>query len=144
MNFCTTKYRQVINQTGVLNPQEKRTAVLVSQPGITHNTLRSMLASLPCVHVLDAAGALSGYDLLEHEPIDAVVIDSNVPQAETLALLKHIKQESPRTRCIVLTTTNRNHNQLLTIGVDVLFLQNCSLRELETAVCHLEPTSQSK
>ena len=109
--------------------------VLVSHPGIMHNTLLSMLESLPCTTVLGASGALSALDLLNQNRADTVVIDANLPLDEKVTLLKQIKRDFAHMRCIVLTTTTRNHHILRDVGADVLLSQNSSWREFETAVC---------
>ena len=114
---------------------DQRTVVLVSYPGITHNTLAGTLASFACLEVLPAAGALSAVEMLSRVSPDAVVIDANLPQEETLALLKYIKRDRTRARCIVLTTTTRNHHELKTAGADAVLFDNCSMRQLEAAVC---------
>jgi len=113
----------------------RKTVVLVSHPGITHNTLTGVLAALPCIDVVPAAGALSTLGMLRRVSPDALVIDANLPHEETLALLKYIKRDRAQTRCIVLTTTSRNHNQLKAAGADVVLFDNCSTRQLEAAVC---------
>ena len=114
---------------------DQRTVVLVSYPGITHNTLAVTLASFACMEVLPAAGALSAVEMLKRNSPDAVVIDTNLPQEETLALLKYIKRDRAQARCIVLTTTAKHHHELKSAGADAVLFDNCSMRQLETAVC---------
>jgi len=114
---------------------DQKTVVLVSHPGITHNTLAGVLASFASLDVLPAAGALSAGEILGRVSPDAVVIDANLPQAETLALLKYIKRGSMRARCIVLTTTSRSHKELRTAGADAVLFDNCSMPQLKAAVC---------
>ena len=116
---------------------DQKTVVLVSHPGITHNTLAGALASFDCIDVLPAAGALSAVEMLRRISPDAVVIDANLPQEETLALLKYIKRDRTQARWIVLTTTTRNHHELKTAGADAVLFDNCSMRQLEAAVCGL-------
>lgn len=127
------------SQVARLSDQAVETSVvLVSHPGILHNILLSMLESLPCVKVLEAAGALSAYGLLQEVPVDSVIIDTSLPHLEKVALLRRIKQEFPAIRCIGLTTTAKNHPALREAGADVLMLQNCSRQELEAVVCGSE------
>jgi DNA-binding NarL/FixJ family response regulator len=114
---------------------DRKTVVLVSHPGITHNLLNGILSSFTCVDVVAVVGALSAVDQLARITPDAVLIDANLPQEETLALLMHIKRHQARARCVVLTTTAREHSLLRSAGADVLLLDNCSLHQLEAAVC---------
>jgi CheY-like chemotaxis protein len=118
-----------------LSMTDQKTVVLVSHPGITHNTLAGVLASFACLTVLPAAGALSAVDMLRRAAPDAIVIDANLPQEETLALLKYIKLDRTRMRCVVLTTTTRSHRELKSAGADIVLLDNCSASQLEAAVC---------
>ena len=112
----------------------QKSVLLVSQPGIMHNTLYSILQSLPDTSVAEANGALSAYDYLESEQVDAVLIDANIPLAERLALLARIKGQFPHVRSLVLTLTARHHNLLCSAGADKVLLQNCSLADIEAAV----------
>ena len=114
---------------------DQRTVILVSHPGITHNTLAGVLASFDCIDVQPAAGALSAVEMLRRVSPDAVIIDANLPQEETLALLKYVKRDSTRARCIVLTTTTRNHKDLRSAGADAVLFDNCSIHQLKAAVC---------
>ena len=117
---------------------DQRTVVLVSHPAITHNTLAGALASFECIEVQPAAGALSAAEMLRRVSPDAVVIDANLPQKETLALLKYIKRASTRARCIVLTTTAGTHQELRSAGADAVLFDHCSMHQLKAAVCDTE------
>jgi DNA-binding NarL/FixJ family response regulator len=112
----------------------QKTVLLVSQPGIMHKTLQTILQSIPGALVVGANGALTAYELLEREYIDVVVVDANNPLEERLALLARIKKQFPQIRCIVLTTTSRNQHRLSAAGADTILLQNCSRQDMETAV----------
>ena len=118
----------------MLSAARQITVLLVSQPGIMHNTLYSILQSFPHAFILSANGALSAYDLLERQPADVVVIDANLPLEEREALLGRAKKQFPRARMLVLTTTTKNHKRLKGAGADCILLQNSSRKEIETAV----------
>lgn len=116
------------------SPTRQLTVLLVSQPGIMHNTLYSILQSLPNALVSEASGALSAYDFLESQPTDALVIDANLPLAERVALLERAKRQFPHVRSLVLTTTARHHELLRQAGADQVLMQNCSRHDIEAAV----------
>jgi DNA-binding NarL/FixJ family response regulator len=118
----------------LLSPIEKITVLLVSEPGIMHNTLSSILRTIPNAIIAEANGALSGLDLLERQRVDAVIIDTNIPQSERVALIGRIRQRLPKVRSIVLTTTSRNHGALSDAGADKILMQNCFREEIEAAV----------
>jgi DNA-binding NarL/FixJ family response regulator len=121
--------------SGRPNMTAQKTVILVSHPGITHNTLAGVLASFSCINVLPTAGALSTVEVFKQASPTAIVIDANLPHEETLALLKHLKRAGTRARCIVLTTTSKHHHELRSAGADLLLFDNCSTRQLEAAVC---------
>jgi DNA-binding NarL/FixJ family response regulator len=114
---------------------DRKTVILVSHPGITHNLLAGMLSSFTCVDVVSVVGALSAVDRLTRITPDAVLIDANLPQEETMALLMHIKRSQMPTRCVVLTSTTREHSLLRSAGADTLLPDNCLPQQLEAAVC---------
>lgn len=114
----------------------QKTVILVSHPGITHNTLAGVLASFSCINVVPTAGALSTLEVFKQASPAAIVIDANLPHEETLALLKYLKRDGTPARCIVLTTTSKNHKELRLAGADLILFDNCSARQLEEAVCN--------
>lgn len=118
----------------MLSPAKQITVLLVSEPGIMHNTLYSILQTIPNAIVADVNGALSGLDFLEQQPVDAVVIDANIPLSERVALIMRIQQRFPLIRSVVLTSTSRNHRVLVDAGADSVLQQNCLRRDIEAAV----------
>ena len=127
-------YGSYIRGAEMLTPAKQITVLLVSQPGIMHNTLHSILQSLPEAKVAASDGALSAYGFLEQNRIDALLIDANIALAERLALLSRVKKEYPHVRSLVLTTTARHHELLTRAGADKVLQQNCSPQEIEAAV----------
>lgn len=110
------------------------TVLLVSQPGIMHNVLHSILQSLSCATVFDANGAFTAYTILETKPVDAIIIDANIPFAESQALITRIKNNYPHIQCLAFTATTKEKRLLQSAGADKILFQNCSLQEIEEAV----------
>lgn len=117
-----------------MSPDRSLAVLLVSQPGIMHNTLHSILQSLPNVKVSDATGALTAFEFLERQQIDVVVIDANIPLAERLALLERAKKHFPYVRCVVVTITTKNHHLLTMAGADGLLLRDCLPQDMEAVM----------
>jgi two-component system response regulator YesN len=99
-----------------------------------HNTLVSILQTIPDAIIAEVNGALSALDFFEREKVDAVIIDANIPQSERVALITRIRRLFPHVRSIVLTATERNHRALVDAGVDKVLLQNCLRQDIEAAV----------
>jgi DNA-binding NarL/FixJ family response regulator len=117
-----------------LTPAKQIRVLLVSEPGIMHNTLVSILQTIPDAIIAEVNGALSALDFFEREKVDAVIIDANIPQSERVALITRIRRLFPHVRSIVLTATERNHRALVDAGVDKVLLQNCLRQDIEAAV----------
>lgn len=120
--------------TKMLSSIRPVTVLLVSQPGIMHNTLYSILQNLPNTLVAQAYGALTGFDFLESGQADAVLIDANIPLPERIALIKRICERFPQVRSIVLTATTRNHLALTTAGAAKILSLDCSPDAIRSAV----------
>ena len=110
------------------------TVLLVSQPGIMHNVLHSILQSVSSATVLDANGAFTAYTLLETRPVDVIVIDTNIPFAESQALITRIKSKLPHIQSLAFTATTKEKHLLQTAGADKILFQDCSLQEIEDAL----------
>ncbi|MFN2116821.1 MAG: response regulator [Candidatus Promineifilaceae bacterium] len=117
-----------------MTPAKQIRVLLVSEPGIMHNTLVSILQTIPDAIIAEVNGALSALDFFEREKVDAVIIDANIPQSERVALITRIRRLFPHVRSIVLTATERNHRALVDAGVDKVLLQNCLRQDIEAAV----------
>lgn len=113
---------------------KKTTVLLVSQPGIMHNTLYSILQSFVDALAVSTNGALTAFDHLEQQRTNVVVIDANLPLTERVALLARIKKQFPEVRTLVLTTTAKHHQRFKEAGADQILLQNASRQEIEAAV----------
>ena len=118
----------------MLSSNKQITVLLVSQPGIMHNTLYSILQSFVDALAISTNGALTAYDRLEHQRTNVVLIDANIPLAERVALLARSKKQFPEVRTLVMTTTAKHHQLLKEAGADQILLQNTSRQELEAAV----------
>jgi DNA-binding NarL/FixJ family response regulator len=98
------------------------------------NILCSVLRSMPLAAIIDADGALSAYEVLEHEHADAVIVDINIPLAEKVALLARVKAHFPHIQCVILTATTRNHEILQAAGADKILLREASPQEMKSAL----------
>jgi len=118
----------------MISPARQFVVLLVSQPGIMHKALYSILQSLPDAIIMNTNGALTAYDFLERQRADVVVIDANIPLAERVALLARVEKQFPQVRTLALTTTKRHHQLLSEAGAELILMQNCSRQDIETAV----------
>jgi len=111
--------------------QAKMQAIIVSRPGIMHESLRAVLATAPQIEVVKSVGdGLSALDVVREQPPHLLVIDSNLLEDEIVALLWHVKQECPAVCCLVLTESVRQEQWASAQGADAVWSRYRSTREL--------------
>lgn len=109
--------------------------IVVSAPGAMQTSLRAVLK---CEETLDifgcVGGGLSASVIIREQQPDVVLIDSNLPEDEMLALVRKIKDETPEIRCVVLTDTRRRERQAQIAGADVVLSQGRVVDEIIKAL----------
>lgn len=118
----------------MITPARQIIVLLVAEPGIMHQSLYSILQSFPGALIAQASGALTAYDHLQDQAVDALVIGANLPLAERVALLERVRKQFSPLRCVVLTTTTRNHELLREAGADAVLLQDCTPQDIRAAL----------
>ncbi len=114
-----------------MNDNGKKTALLVSAPGIIREATTVMLDSIPQVSQVElASGALSAIEQLGNGNSYLLVIDANLPTEETESLVRWTKQHRPDIPCIVLTRNQVGIEQARAAGADAVFLRSSSAREI--------------
>jgi len=104
---------------------KKVSTIIVSRPGVIRQALRATLALLPQIDIAGAAGGgLSALHLVCQNRPGLLIIDSGLPDDETLALLRQIKQEQPHVRCLVVAETSRQQAAVLALGADAVLLRS--------------------
>lgn len=90
---------------------------LVSSPGAVRNSTLALIASFDDLQLVAVvAGALSATQMLEHLEVDALLIDANVPDGETAALLFWIGDNKPGIYSVVATLTTAQRHEAVAIG----------------------------
>jgi DNA-binding NarL/FixJ family response regulator len=118
-----------------MNYNTKKTALLVSAPGIVREATTVMLDSLPRVAGVElASGALSAIEQLRKGNSYLLVIDANLPPEEVESLVRWVKEQRSDTRCIVLAKSMVELEQARVAGADAVFLRSISARQLEEAL----------
>ena len=117
---------------------QQNRVVVVSQPGTMREALVTFLASFSVVgSIASADGALTALELIRRQPPGLLVIDSNLPEEESAALLRRVKREWPRVGCLILGLTSQQRQQWLEIGADEMLTRYCSAQEMESALLRL-------
>jgi DNA-binding NtrC family response regulator len=105
--------------------------VVVDEPGREREALRTMLASMQNVRIVEMLGSCNE---LKHWMVnrfpDVVVIRERSVNEECKTLLKSTKMASPQTRFLVIAEKSEQVQIFLAEGVDHVFLRGFSSAEL--------------
>ena len=95
--------------------------------------LRLLLQDEDWIEITDAAhDGRELLDVLRKTTVDVVLLDINMPQLNGLEAARHIKQNFPAIKLVVLSTYNEDHivEKAKSFGVNGYLLKNCSKEEL--------------
>ena len=128
---------EAIKLLGLMMPRKnnKVKSIIVSAPGAMQASLRAVLKGEETVEVIGCVGGgLSASVIIREQQPDVVLIDSNLPEDEMLALVRKIKDETPEIRCVVLTDTRHRERQAQIAGADVVLSQGRGVGEIIKAM----------
>lgn len=95
--------------------------LIVSLPGILQNILTRTLRTKSGFEVVGVAtGGLSALRSISNRSPNAIVIDSNIPEGETIELLKAIQEKHPRLYSLVLTESIHQHHKMRLAGANLI------------------------
>ena len=98
---------------------KKLHVMIVSYPGTWQKVLQRNFESYPFTEVVNVVnGSLSASQLAKELAPDIILIDSSIPLDDTVALLRNLKNEIPKTRSIVITDTTRQTREITRAGAD--------------------------
>ena len=99
--------------------------------------LRSLLQKEPTVRVVgEVHTGREVIEVLEHELVDIVVLDIEMPEMDGIEATKIIRQRFPRTKVLILSSYHRRDFvlQLIQLGINGYILKNRSVDELIGAI----------
>lgn len=118
-----------------MSPSGKTTILIVSAPGIWEVSIRSVLAALPDVELLDTAqGSLTAYQMVRDLRPHLLIVDDSLSIKEGLLLVTRIKAEGSPPYCIVVVPTARQEKMALAAGADAVILRSASSEKLAATV----------
>ena len=81
-------------------------ALIVASPGRIRDSLKTMLRAVPRIETVYQAndGPTASKIITEYHPV-LVLLDSKLANNDIQSVSRHIKTESPQTRCIVLVAS---------------------------------------
>lgn len=115
-------------------------ALIVAKKGPLRDALAALLSVLQGIRQSEKVDdyATAQQVVAHHRPV-LVVLAADAPVADTAALLRWIKVETPGTKCLVLTQTVEQQRALQAAGADAALLLGTSPHELSATVERLLP-----
>jgi DNA-binding NarL/FixJ family response regulator len=114
------------------------TSVLVSRPGIMRQSLQALLADCRGIDLAAVSGdGLSALSKIRKLRPGLVIIDSNLLEEETTALITAVKTEQPDARCLVFVQSAQQGSRLLLNGADAAALRESPVMLLQSMIEHL-------
>ncbi len=111
---------------------------IVSRPGIMQQSLRASLAACPSIAVVASLGdGLSALNYAAAHKPGLLVIDCNLLDDETAALLAGVKLLQLPTRCLVLTRSLQQGARALAHGADATHRHDGSFHELQAVLAQM-------
>lgn len=108
--------------------------VLVLETTVHQSSLRAMLDSTSLLKVVGVArGCLSALQIVQEVHPDFVLIAANLPEAEIVSFLRAVREETPKTRVVVLRKIPWHRSHLLDEGASAVLSQDSSVSELLAA-----------
>ena len=126
-------------------PTLSTVTVIVSRPGIMQQSLRASLAACPSIAVVASLGdGLSALTYAAAHKPGLLVIDCNLLEDETEALLAGVRRLQLPTRCLVLTRSHRQKVRALAHGADAAHPHDGSFRELQAVLTQLHTSYKTQ
>ena len=98
---------------------KKIRAIIVSLPGTWQRVLRENIEAYSFVKVVEvASGSLTASQFVTQHHPDLVLIDSSVPFDDAVVLVRNLKQQNPKTKCIAITDTTQQRRRMTQSGAD--------------------------
>jgi DNA-binding NarL/FixJ family response regulator len=107
------------------------TTAIASRPGMMQQSLRTSLAAVPWIEIVAALGdGLTALNYVAAHAPALLIIDSNLLDEESEALVAAIKTRQLPTRCVAFSRSTRCNVQVLALGADAVVARNGSQQEL--------------
>jgi len=100
-------------------PGKRAKVLIVSLPGMMQNVLRESIIHRQDVEVVGVVGGcLSATAMLPQAQPDLVVIDSNLPEADVVELILHLKRLPTPITSLMLVETTQQYHKAASAGAD--------------------------
>jgi two-component system nitrate/nitrite response regulator NarL len=123
--------------------KESISALIVAEPGPLRDGLRALLRATPqisaVIQVDNTSSALGA--VVEHYPA-LVLLDASLFDSGALSLVRMIKAEGIRSRCLVLADDVQQQQEARSVGADVALLKGFSAAKLLEMIERLLPEQE--
>ena len=114
--------------------KNRASVLIVARPGPLGDGLRLLMAAIPWVEIVGQAGdAASALQMVVEQRPALVLLDASVPGTKDWTILRRIKAEWPRSRCVILADDIRQQSATAA-GADVVLLKGLPATKLVEAI----------
>jgi DNA-binding NarL/FixJ family response regulator len=104
--------------------------IVDDQPVIRHAVRAYLEHDARFVLVGEAATARQAIDFAATQPLDAILLDQNMPQATGLQVLPMLRELQPRARIVMLTYGSDLEDEARMLGADAVVIKDLPLQDV--------------
>ncbi len=105
--------------------------LIVAKPDRLRDSLQFLLKTVPEINIVGLADdSSSALRLVSEHRLALVLLDTNLPGEEMTTVLRRIKADGSRSRCLVLSDTFEQQRRARSAGADVALVKGFSVAEL--------------
>lgn len=110
--------------------------LVVDDSQVIRTIIIKELQSLGITQVEQAEDGLEAMRKLTNKSFDAVTLDITMPKADGLEVLRHIKEKTPATKIIMVTSLNHKDTvmEAVKIGIDDYLIKPFSVERLQELI----------
>jgi DNA-binding NarL/FixJ family response regulator len=115
-------------------------ALIITGPGSLQKGLLALMTAIPRVNVIgEVADGLQALEVIRKHRPNLVLLDTNLPGDEGWRVLRQIRSQWPKIRCIVLADDVQQQRNAEALGADVVLLKGFPPAKLATTIEKLLP-----
>jgi two-component system, chemotaxis family, chemotaxis protein CheY len=119
--------------------QDKRVLVVDDSQTMRMFIIFNLIKLLPGVQVMDAVNGLDAIEKLNHQDVDLILTDMNMPELDGAGVIRAVRQVFKKDTPIILITTMGEHQDRergLALGANGYLTKPLNIRDFREKVLH--------